>query len=193
MSRRRPVWPWYTGIAGLLILDQWTKILVRRHIPLHDSIPVIGKDFLRLTHVQNPGVVFGADFIGGWPLMLFGWVAAAVMVFYLYRLVRRKDILRWPVALFLAGAVGNSIDRLLFGQVTDFIDVDFPDFIMERWAVFNIADSCITVGIVILISIILFHPRGKLHPSAAESDAPPSPESQTVSSDHSPRPTETAD
>jgi signal peptidase II len=183
MIRRRPVWPWYAGVTGLLILDQVSKALVRRYLPLHQSVPVLGNDFLRLTHVQNPGIAFGVDVVNGWPLLVFGWVAAAVLTYYLFRLVRHGDVLRWPVMLFLAGAVGNSIDRLLFGQVTDFVDVDFPDLIMARWAVFNVADACVTVGIVLLLVLVLFSRGKRSKPAAAaHAEVPDSP--QVLPSNH---------
>lgn len=149
------VWPWYIALIGIVALDQLTKYLVRANLNLHDSIPLIGEDLLRLTHVQNPGIIFGHTFITLPLLLVFGWTASLVLAVYLYRLVRHHEPLRWPVFLFLAGAIGNSIDRTIFGKVTDFIDADFPDFIMERWAVFNIADSCVTVGIILMILITL--------------------------------------
>jgi signal peptidase II len=139
-----------------LVFDQVTKAVVRSAIPLHESIPLIGRDLVRLTHVQNPGIAFGVKILGLTPLLIFGCGAAIVLAIYLYQLARRRDVLRWPVMLFLAGAAGNSIDRMLFGRVTDFVDVDFPDVIMERFAVFNVADSCITVGITILILLVVF-------------------------------------
>ena len=192
MTHRRSVWPWYAGVAGLLILDQVTKALVRRNLPLHHSLPVIGDDFLRLTHVQNPGIAFGVDFISGWPLLVFGWTAAAVLTYYLYRLARRGDVMRWPVMLFLAGAVGNSIDRSLFGQVTDFVDVDFPDLIMTRWAVFNVADACVTAGIVLLLVLVLFS-HGKRPKPAADSHVEVSSPTPTLPADHRAGPTTAAD
>jgi signal peptidase II len=182
MTHRRPLWPWFTGVAGLLILDQVTKALVRSRLPLHHSISVFGNDFLRLTHVQNPGVVFGYDFIGRWPLVVFGWAAAVVLAIFLTRLVRRDELLKWPVVLLIAGAIGNSIDRTIFGKVTDFVDVDLPDVIMERFAVFNVADSCMTVGIIMLLIIVLFT-SGRHSHSAAEAHVESSP-STTPPADH---------
>jgi signal peptidase II len=155
-------------VLGLLVLDQVSKALVRGHMALHQSILLLGDDFLRLTYVLNPGIAFGMRSIGVKPLLIFGWVATIILTWYLYSLVRRGDPLRWPVSLFLAGAMGNSIDRLLFGQVTDFADVDFPDFIMERWPIFNVADSCVTIGIALLLLIVIFH-RPQAH---AEHAAP---------------------
>jgi signal peptidase II len=179
----RRIWPWYAAVAGLLALDQVTKLLVRRLMTLHQSIPVIGDDFFRLTYVQNPGIAFGLRAIGRWPLLIFGWLASIALAVYLYRLIKRHDPLRWPVMLFFAGALGNSIDRLfLGGLVTDFADFDFPDFIMDRWPIFNVADSCVTLGICALILIILFDRREKDHP-ATHSSADDHHSDQTLSVD----------
>ncbi len=162
-AKQAKVWPWFAGTLVLIALDQVTKILIRhvlgsgRAEELH-SVPFIGKSLVRLTFVQNPGIAFGVDVFGLRPLLIFGCLASIVLAFYLYRLAQRRDALRWPVMLFLAGAIGNSIDRALFGQVTDFIDVDMPDFVMQRFAVFNVADSCVSIGIVLLaISVIFGH------------------------------------
>jgi signal peptidase II len=167
MTHRRAVWPCFSGVAGLLILDQVSKALVRRHLPLHHSVLVLGDDFLRLTHVSNPGIAFGMDFISGWPLLVFRLAAAVALAYLLYRLARRGDVMRWPVMLFLAGALGNSIDQMLFGRITDFVDVDFPDVLMQRWAVFNVADSCVTIGIVLLLILVLFSRRKRPETAAA--------------------------
>lgn len=152
---RPAYWPWMLGFAMLVGLDQWTKAWVRASFVLGESIPVLG-ELLRLTYVQNPGVAFGLEPFPPLVLMLFGATAAVGLAIYLYKLVRDRDRLMWPVFLFWCGAVGNSIDRVLFRSVTDFFDADFPDFIMQRWPVFNIADSCVTVGIVLLLWQTLF-------------------------------------
>jgi signal peptidase II len=156
MISRRTVWPWYAGAGLLITLDQFTKILVRSSLDLNESRPLIGDDLLRLTYVLNPGIAFGLRVPGPTLLLFFGWIAAAILAVYLFLLVRRGDPLRWPVMLFLAGAIGNSIDRALYGQVTDFLDADFPDFIMKRWPVFNVADSCICTGVVVLLATWYF-------------------------------------
>jgi signal peptidase II len=181
MTPRRPVWPWYAGAASLLILDQVSKALVRHYLDLYQSIPLLGTDLLRLTYVLNPGIAFGARLFGMPLLLFFGWGAAFALAVFLYRLARRGDSLRWPVMLFLAGAIGNSIDRVIFGQVTDFLDADFPDFIMQRWPVFNVADSCITVGITVLALLALFARGQHARPSPADSHAPLSSESESDS------------
>jgi signal peptidase II len=177
-SDRRAAWLWYTGALSLVVLDQITKSLVRQLMQLHGSIPLIGTDFLRLTYVLNPGIAFGLEFLGVPLLIIFGWIAAAVLAIYLYRLVISGNPMRWPVMLFLAGAIGNSIDRTIFGKVTDFVDVDFPDFIMERWPVFNVADSCVTIGISLLVLILWFERRNS---TFSNSESKHSPQPQTTS------------
>ncbi|MCB1059264.1 MAG: signal peptidase II [Calditrichaeota bacterium] len=167
-ASRPAVWPWLLGFAVLLGLDQLTKYWVRSHFVLGESIPVIG-EYLRLTYVQNPGVAFGLEPFSPTILLIFGSLAAIALGWYLIRLVRHRDLLKWPVFLFLSGAVGNSIDRAMFGSVTDFLDADFPDFIMDRWPVFNVADSCVTIGIAILVWQTLFvKTHAPLSPSSGE-------------------------
>ncbi|MBU0508325.1 signal peptidase II [bacterium] len=193
MSKRRVVWPWYATAGAVLALDQVTKVLVRDTIPLHESISLIGKSFLRLTHVQNPGVAFGIQLLGPSTLMVSSWIATVVLSIYLYTLIRRGDPLRWPIALFLTGAAGNSIDRLLFGTVTDFVDVDFPNFIMARWPVFNVADSCITIGITLLLFQVIFLRHPLVSPLETESHERSAGTSPSLPSDHGSRTTPVAD
>ncbi len=160
MNVERPsVWPWFVAVFALVGLDQYTKYLVRQNFDLGESVRLIGDDFLRLTFVLNPGVAFGLPVPWKTTLLVFGWAAAVMLAVYLFGLIRDRSIYRIPVMLFLAGAIGNSIDRLLFREVTDFVDVDFPDFIMDRWPVFNVADSCVTIGVVLLFTLILLHQR----------------------------------
>lgn len=147
---RPALWPWLLGFAFLVGIDQLTKYWVRSNFVLGESIPVIG-ELLRFTYVQNPGVAFGMQPFSPAVLIILGSAAAIALCGYFYYLLRDNDHTRWPVFLFLCGAIGNLIDRAHLGSVTDFADADFPDFIMDRWPVFNIADSCVTIGIVILI------------------------------------------
>ena len=160
--------PWMLGFALLVGLDQLVKYWVRANFVLGESVPVIG-ELLRFTYVQNPGVAFGLEPFSPTALKIFGTVAAIGLGGYLYFLLRGRDPIRWPVFLFLCGAVGNLIDRAMLGSVTDFADMDFPDFIMTRWPVFNIADSCVTIGIAILLWQTLFvkHPA-PLSPTSGE-------------------------
>lgn len=161
---------------SLIALDQATKVAVKgfalfgmeyHGMYLGESIPVVS-DFLRITYVENPGMAFGISFGAGKIfLTLFSLLASAGLAWYLAKLRTPSFWLKLGLALVLAGATGNLIDRLLYGvlygeaplfygRVVDFIDVEFPDFTLwgnsfSRWPVFNIADSCVTCGMVLLL------------------------------------------
>lgn len=129
-------------IAFVIALDQFTKALVVNSFQLYSSIELI-PDFLRLSYTINKGIIFG--FLGS-----FGWIPFFITVLVLIMLIYYYDRLPKTVAgqvfwaLIIAGAVGNLIDRILYGFVIDFIDIIF-------WPAFNIADAAITVGIIGLI------------------------------------------
>lgn len=121
---------------------------------LGETIPILGRDFFRLTHVENTGVAFGLK--AGSPvfLIVFGATATVLIAYLTLRSHKNSPnpyptIIRFALALILGGAVGNLIDRLLWGHVTDFLDFDFPNFIIARWPVFNVADSAVTVGVTL--------------------------------------------
>ncbi|HEV2854105.1 MAG TPA: signal peptidase II [Thermoanaerobaculia bacterium] len=152
---------------GVLVLDQWTKWLVEVHLPHHSAQPVI-PGFLNLTHVRNTGVAFGlfASEGGGsgWLLTLLGLGAlAAVGVYYWFTPSRDRSLLV-ALALVVGGAVGNLIDRVSSGAVTDFIDVYIG---LHHWPSFNVADSAISIGIL-LMAVDSFRPR---HPGHQEAPA----------------------
>jgi signal peptidase II len=134
----------FIAITGLiLIIDQITKYLVKTIIPLSASYPVI-PNILYFTHTTNTGASFSLftsySFILG---MIAGAVAAGIIVWY--KQIPKNYLL--PAALILAGTLGNLIDRILQGHVTDFIDV-------RIWPVFNVADSAITIAAIMLIIIV---------------------------------------
>lgn len=137
---------------AILVLDQWTKWLVEIHLPHSASHPVL-PGFLNLTHVKNTGVAFGlfashgADG-GSWILVLMGIVALAAVFLYFRLAPARNRLLLYSLALIVGGAVGNLIDRLASGAVTDFLDVYVGTY---HWPAFNVADSAITVGIGLMI------------------------------------------
>jgi signal peptidase II len=136
-------------VAGAVIaLDQWTKYLVRQYVPMSTIWMPAGLDWLtpyaRIVHWYNTGVAFGMfQGLGGIFTILAILVALAII--YYYPQIPYEDwTLRAAMGLMLGGAMGNLVDRILRGQVTDFISVgNFP--------VFNVADSGITVGVIIMI------------------------------------------
>lgn len=162
---------------AIVVVDQVTKLFVRgvsipllgirwEGISLGTSRPILG-DFLRLTHVENPGMAFGIDVGGKLFFSVFSLLASIGIVYYLYRARGERLGFRVSLAMILGGAVGNLIDRifygvlfqhapLFYGRVIDFLDVDFFDvsifgFHMSRWPVFNAADASVTVGVVLLL------------------------------------------
>ncbi len=163
----------------LVIFDQLTKIAVKgfnifgiEHtgMMLGESIPLIG-DFLRITFVENEGMAFGIKFGSGKIfLSLFSVIASIALGIFLHKLKQYSLFAKIPIMLIFAGAIGNLIDRvfygvfygespLFYGKVVDFIQVDIPDVTIfgstyTHWPVFNIADSCVTCGVILLI---LFH------------------------------------
>ena len=146
------------SIAALVaILDQAIKLLVLVKIPAYGSIVVI-PGFFDLTHIYNTGGAFG--FLAGKSSLfrhLFFLTASAIamgMIVYLYLKTPREFLfLRSGLAMILGGAVGNVIDRIRLGKVVDFLDLYVKDL---HWPAFNIADSAITVGILIFIYHLLF-------------------------------------
>lgn len=165
--------------ALLIILDQATKLVIKGfsipwlgvHVagmPLGESHDILG-NFLRLTYIENPGMAFGVNFGDATKIFFspFSLIASGAILGYLYSLRKGPAVIRIALALILAGAFGNFIDRtfygvfygtapLFHGSVVDFIDVDFfavtiGRFHLDRWPVFNIADSCVTVGVILFI------------------------------------------
>ncbi|MGC8855913.1 MAG: signal peptidase II [Anaerolineae bacterium] len=136
-------------LAGSIVaLDQWTKWLVRTYIPLGGIWLPTGLEWLspyaRIVHWYNRGAAFGMFQNGNLIFTLLAFVVVGAIL-YFYPQVERSDwSLRLALGLQLGGAVGNLLDRLTVGQVTDFISVGtFP--------VFNIADSSITIGVLVLL------------------------------------------
>ena len=139
-------------IVSVLVLDQLTKYIVRRTLPLQDSINII-PGFLDLTHVQNTGAAFGllnaADFPYK-PAVMIGIAAIALVAIAAYgaQLGFHERLARFGLSLILGGAFGNLIDRAVAGHVVDFVDVYWGT--SHFWA-FNVADAAITVGAVLVL------------------------------------------
>lgn len=137
------------GLAGVVIaLDQWTKWWVRANIPFQQSwLP----DFLswlspyaRIVHWSNSGAAFGSFQNGNSVFTVLAIIVIGAIIYYYPRVEASDWTLRLAMGLQLGGAAGNLIDRLMAGRVTDFISIG-------NFAVFNLADSAISVGVVILV------------------------------------------
>ena len=121
---------------------------------LGDTTPVVISPFLRLVAVWNPGVSFGMLQIGT-PLMRWGLVGMTVLftiIFFIWMVQSHSRLQIISLAMIISGALGNLIDRVRFGAVYDFIDIHYGP---HHWPAFNLADSCITVGAVLMVVSIL--------------------------------------
>ncbi len=132
----------------VIILDQISKYLIRSSLTLYDSIPVIG-EFFSLTYVTNKGMAFGINFPGGTYLFTATSIVLTIIIFiYLWRERNNSALLRMSLAFILAGAIGNLLDRIVYGEVADFLDFSFWGY---HWYIFNVADSSVTVGMILFI------------------------------------------
>ncbi len=141
----------------VIVLDRMSKWLVAGSINLHDSISVL-PGFFRLTHVQNSGAAFGlfAESSSEWKvaiLILFSILALAVVSALLWKNSHSMTVTGVGLSLILGGAVGNLWDRLLTGHVVDFFDFYLGSY---HWPAFNVADSAIVIGALLLVAEILF-------------------------------------
>ena len=136
----------------LVILDQITKALVIFFFELYESIVIL--PFFNITFVVNYGFAFGLFNNPSLNQILVSIVILIIILYFLYMLMKTQDkIFQLTLIIILAGAIGNFIDRIYRGFVVDFIDIYIGKF---HWPAFNIADSCITVGFVIMMINILF-------------------------------------
>jgi signal peptidase II len=158
----------------IVLLDQWTKHLVRTLIPFGNSwspLPWL-ESYVRIVHWQNTGAAFGMFQRFGMVFTVLAFVVAVAILYYFPRVPRNEWAMRLSMAMMLGGAVGNLIDRLTQGTVTDFISVG-------TFAVFNVADACISVGTAILILTVWIseHKQKKLA-EASQEQVLTSPEAQ---------------
>ena len=142
----RPAWG-RAGLvqAGVLVVDQVSKLLVRGGMERGEEDPILPG--LKLVHVRNEGVAFGLD-PGGGTTLLIVLVALALLALVLYFVRHQAKPLVWlPVGLLIGGAVGNLVDRVRDGGVTDFLKIPL-------WPAFNVADMAITFGVIALIYVL---------------------------------------
>ena len=129
--------------------DQATKALVRANVELGDRDGVLPG--IELVHVRNRGVAFGLFANGGLVLVAIGVVSVIALLAF-FATHSRRPLVWLPTGLLLGGAAGNLIDRMRQGFVTDFID-------LPLWPAFNVADSCITIGVLSLLYVLEGPPR----------------------------------
>ena len=148
MKRTGLRWLWVTLLV--IAIDQASKLLLMAHLVPFRPVPVLPSLNFLLTF--NTGVSFSfLQLPGGlqrWPLAIFAIVIAAVLAGWLRRIAAERRLLGIAVAIILGGAVGNLIDRVVNGQVTDFIQVYYGSW---SFAIFNLADAAITVGVALIL------------------------------------------
>ena len=141
-------WLWVS--AAVVVLDQYSKVLVDSSLELHQSIELIPS--LAIRKIYNSGAAFSfLSDASGWQRWFF--IALAVLVVsvlavWLYRLPKNQLRMALALSLVLGGAIGNLVDRVLYGYVIDFIDVYYASW---HWPTFNVADSAITLGAALLL------------------------------------------
>ncbi|WP_372881502.1 signal peptidase II [Psychromonas sp.] len=146
-------WLWLSAI--MLVLDQVTKYWTIQSLDLYESYEILS--FFSFTYARNYGAAFSfLGDAGGWQKYLFTSIALVVSGYLLYLLKNSSRVQYWQncaYALILSGAIGNVIDRIIFGYVIDFLDFDLGFY---RWPTFNIADVAIFIGAAIIILESLF-------------------------------------
>ena len=140
--------PIYGLIVVIVALDQWSKWAIKTSFNLYQSKPVI-QDLLHFTYVTNDGMAFGLSFPGGKHVLLIMTILlTGFIVGFLWKEKNGHPLIKYGLALILGGAIGNLIDRLLYGKVVDFLDLMIGNF---HWYIFNIADSSVTIGMILFI------------------------------------------
>jgi signal peptidase II len=160
------VW-FFIGALFVLLLDQTTKILVRRFLGEGDAYPVLD-GIVHFQHVKNTGAAFGlfAEFTGLLTLIkvcVCGFIIGSARYW-----VSKSRWLAVTFTLILGGALGNLVDALLFGSVTDFIDFDTPLRFVRDWPVFNAADIALSVGTMMLVGELLFQRKPPVNESMSQ-------------------------
>ena len=126
----------------IFLIDQLTKYIINKSMVVGQSIPLINNIF-HLTYTQNTGAAFGILKNHQLIFILFALFVISLILYYWQR-IPQKNIIIVPIGLILGGTIGNLIDRLRFQYVIDFLD-------FRIWPTFNIADSAITIGAILLI------------------------------------------
>ena len=135
-------------IVAIIALDQWSKWAIKTSFNLYQSEPVI-QDLLHFTYVTNDGMAFGLSFPGGKHILLVMTILlTGFIIGFLWKEREGHPLVKYGLALILSGAIGNLIDRFLYGKVVDFLDLMIGDF---HWYIFNVADSSVTIGMVLFI------------------------------------------
>ena len=154
--------------GGVFMIDQTTKAWAARRLRFEGDMPVI-KDLLNFAYAQNTGVAFSMfdnqGDSGRWGLSVIALVAGVLVMYFFWRTPRSDDRILGALALLMAGIAGNLTDRMRLGFVIDFIDVQFGSW---HYPTFNVADTAICIGAVLLIIDIFLNKRKKAATAAIQ-------------------------
>ena len=154
--------------SALIVIDQYTKFMITLHIPLSYSINVV-EGFFNLTHVRNSGVAFGIfseqnSQLKPYLLIFVSIIAIIAILVIFHQTGKEKRMVQGALVLVFSGAIGNLIDRVLHKEVIDFIDIFFNN---RHWPAFNVADACITIGVMLLAVDLLVNSKPFNSPDSA--------------------------
>ncbi len=147
-------------VLAVIICDQISKLIISRLMYRGQIIPVIPHIF-NITYVKNPNAAFGISIGSPVIMMVLTSLATALLIFYFAKLREKGSLLYVGLALIIGGAIGNLIDRIRMRQVIDFIEIGIRQY---KWPVFNIADSCVTIGIIVILWSWIFGKKSDVNP-----------------------------
>ena len=158
---------YFVLITILLFIDQSAKVLVAQSIVPQDPIEII-PGFFNLVHIQNRGAIFGFFSKSGSPsvqflLMVASLGAMFLVIYYFFKTPFSETLQKTSLSLILAGALGNLADRIFRGYVIDFLDFYVKEW---HWPSFNVADSCVSIGAVLLLIALFFRRNPQCSPSS---------------------------
>ncbi len=146
---------YYLIALGIIVLDQITKYLVVQNMQLGESIQVIDQ-FLYITSHRNTGAAWGILAGQMWFFYAVTVVVVAGLIYYIQKMAKNHWLIGVSMGFMLGGAIGNFIDRVLHQEVIDFIDTNIFGY---NFPIFNVADSALTVGVVLLMIYLLFEEK----------------------------------
>jgi len=158
--------PYFLFILVIIALDQAAKFVIAQTVELYESRTVI-PGFFNITRIHNRGAIFGAFNQSNNQVVFLALTAASLLalglvVFYFFKTPPSDRLMKISLALIMAGALGNLLDRITRGFVIDFLDVYIR---RSHWPFFNVADSCISVGAVLML-LIFFRRKPACTPSS---------------------------
>jgi signal peptidase II len=159
----------------VLLIDQVTKLIALKTLAPSVPVPFLGET-VRWTLVYNVGGAFSTRLAGSTFYLIFSLVIFIGLVYYIIK-QRHIRFMVLPLSIIAGGAAGNIIDRFRFGRVVDFIDCDIPDiaigsYHLDRWPIFNVADSAISCGIIVTIFLIYYFAHKAKQLAKQNIDAP---------------------